>query len=283
MKKFFALLIGAALLYTGFGRNSNDDTEVFTNAGSVSVTVDDNKGHMGSGVVFKNGDRSFVWTAAHVVGAMRTLGIAINPENGAEEAHIEYGNVYLRQEILEDGQKVQEMWSIATIIKYGEKDDIALLWVHKKDFGVSSVNFLDTPPEAGQPCIHVGSFYGAPGMGSVSAGVIGAVGRIRNRNTGGILFDQYSGVAHPGSSGGGVFLRKTGAPICVGLVDQYLAHVRGVGSAGAMDIIPSRRIREWAATNAVRFALDDGYAVPPLEELLRSVTVDKIVIARETP
>jgi hypothetical protein len=97
----------------------------------------------------------------------------------------------------------------------------------------------------------VGSFRGPKGAGSVSEGVVSAIGRLRRDGAPTdvgrpLVSDQYSLVVHKGSSGGGVFSKSSGE--CLGLVDEFLDAAKDGLSYGAGLIVPARRIREYAET-----------------------------------
>jgi len=86
------------------------------------------------------------------------------------------------------------------------------------------------------------------------------VGRVLNLGTGdGTVFDQTTVTAFPGSSGAGVFLRD----------GRYVGMlVRGSGETFNL-IVPVRRMRSWAKTRDIEWALDKLKPVPSVTEIMK--------------
>ena len=62
------------------------------------------------------------------------------------------------------------------------------------------------PIPVGTELYHVGSLLGQVGSNSMTRGIMSKVGRVLELGTGdGVVFDQTSAPAFPGSSGGGIF------------------------------------------------------------------------------
>ena len=110
---------------TGKTRTRNVNTLV---SSSVLVIAD---GGYGSGVVFKNGENTYVWTDAHVVAGAQEAYISIDLLTGIPKVNVTYKDVYVSQEIYEQGRKVGENIYLAKIIRYSQYHDIALLKVYK--------------------------------------------------------------------------------------------------------------------------------------------------------
>jgi len=91
------------------------------------------------------------------------------------------------------------------------------------------------------------------------------VGRVLDLgSSGGIVFDQTTVTAFPGSSGGGVYFSDRNEEHSGKYVGML---VRGAGE-GFNFIVPVRRMSKWAESVKVQWALDDTVATPSIEELL---------------
>jgi hypothetical protein len=100
----------------------------------------------------------------------------------------------------------------------------------------------------------------------MTRGIMSKVGRVLSLGTGdGVVFDQTTVTAFPGSSGGGVFLSERGDNENSGKYVGML--VRGAGE-GFNFIVPVRRMHEWAVKNDVLWALDASEDVPKLIDIL---------------
>lgn len=215
-----------------------------------SVTVRTPQGQ-GSGVLRETRDgRVYVLTAGHVIAHLRTV-----RESDTKKQIVEFRDANIFQYITEDGRKVGDTSLDAEVIRYSDADhgeDLALLRIRSKAFRPeTSVRFYGDKaiPEPGTELYHCGSLLGQDGSNSITTGVISANGRI----FGGVVYDQTSCTAFPGSSGGGVYLKGDGR--YVGMI------VRGSGE-GFNLTVPIRRILLWADRTGVRFVFDDKLPVP---------------------
>lgn len=283
MKRLLVIFAAAALALAPFGVFANNAGEPGSDpadAAAATVMIDA-EGAYGTGVVFKNKEYSFVWTDAHVVSDRQVVKKVIDPANGLPKIVVSYLDVWAVTEDIEDGRKVAQTKTLAKIIRYDDAQDIALLMVYKKNYGTKSVKFEPGVPKQGDAVWHVGSFYGPVGHGSMSEGTVASVGRLRREfqstdTDAPYPYDQISCVAHKGSSGGGIFSKKTGN--CLGLVTEFVGWSQNNGfTHGAFCITPSRRLIEWAKVNKVEFAVDDTVKVPSLAEIMAGpVTVNPL-------
>jgi len=241
----------------------------------VSVTVHTDNSQ-GSGVFItrelqlkkddpKTAKVNFVWTAGHVVDGLRKIRDIIDPNTGTPRKVIEYAPVYLVKELNENGRKVGETRMEGKVIKYSDADsghDLALIVLHKKNFlDVSAKFYLDEEIlPIGTQLFHVGSLLGQDGANSMTTGIISQIGRVLNLNgSNSVIFDQTTVTAFPGSSGGGVFLASD---------NRYIGMlVRGAGETFNLTV-PVRRMKEFAKTNNLEWALDENVKAPSLEEIL---------------
>jgi hypothetical protein len=243
-------------------------------AGAVTVRAG---GAQGSGmlVVRKAGDKTltFVWTAAHVVDGLRKTRIAVDPKTGTPRTTIEFLDAGIVQEYREEGRRVGEVVVDARVLKYSDAEtgeDLAILQIRKRDFAPDSVStqfYLDAPlPALGTELYHIGSLLGQFGSNSLTTGVISQHGRVLNLSgSNGVIFDQTTATAFPGSSGGGVFLKTDGR--YVGMI------VRGAGE-GFNFIVPVRRMRDWAKRTSLEWALDPAIPTPSEADLAKIVAED---------
>lgn len=226
----------------------------------VSVTIKANGGQ-GSGVMFtrKVGDNdvTFVWTAAHVVARNRKVRMVVI--NGSPKAAVEFEDAQIVQEFKQDGRRIGEIKMEARAVRYSDAqngEDLALLEVRKKNFVVpdTTVKFEEgTILPIGTDLYHVGSLLGQFGSNSLTTGVISQTGRVLDLGANGVTFDQTTVTAFPGSSGGGVFLKSNGE--YVGML------VRGAGEQFNL-IVPVRRLRDWAKSAKIEWAVDPNLPMP---------------------
>lgn len=279
MRKWMALGAALAAAVGLFGPCSAGDEKAATAEGprAVSVMVDAGGG-TGSGVVVKNGDSSFVWTDAHVVKGAQQVRTVVDLAAGTPRVEVTYKDVEVVTEDHQDGRKVGQTRRFARILRFGLDDDIALLLVYEKNYGKASARFRADPPAAGEAIWHVGSFHGDPGINSVSDGVVAAVGRLRrdfshDEKDRPLVYDQMTAVGHHGSSGGGVFLKRTGE--CLGLVTEFInSDGNGLLTHGSFAYTPTRRMREFAKRTACEWALDAAVPVPPVDDILKGRVTD---------
>jgi len=175
------------------------------------------------------------------------------------------------QELVEQGRRVGEIKMDAKVLKFSHSEngeDLALLMVRKKNFVDKNAVFLssDDPVAIGKELYHVGSLLGQQGSNSMTRGIMSQIGRVLNLGSGdGVIFDQTTVTAFPGSSGGGVFLTersKDDAGKYVGML------VRGAGETFNF-IVPVRRMRKWASEQNVLWALDEKESTPSYADILK--------------
>lgn len=198
---------------------------------------------------------NYVWTAAHVVDNLRKTRQVIDSKSGSSKTVVEFNDAIVVKSLVEEGRTVGKVEFFAQIVRYSADEDLALLRIRKKNFGNASVQFyLDKDiPVVGTKLLHVGSLLGQLGSNSMTEGIMSQHGRLIN----GVVFDQTTVTAFPGSSGGGVYL--TDGKL-VGLV------LRGAGETFNL-IGPVRRMHDWAKRANVEWALDDNVPMPSEEDL----------------
>lgn len=239
----------------------------------------------GSGVIFKNGSTTFVWTAAHVIEPNQKVQTVIDGRTGRPKVKITYDDAMVVRELQENGRKVGELRYFARVVRYsdGDKggDDLALLRLYKQGAFERSVTFLDdrTIPVPGVALWHVGSMSGGEGLNSVSQGVFAAAGRLRasfraEELASPRVYDQINVTALKGCSGGGVFRQQDG--VCIGLLTEGLSNSVEAPNC----IVPARRIREFAHRTHCDYAVNARVAVP-VEMEDRPPTDNDIPLPRE--
>jgi len=277
MKK--AILSSILLLLIFSAPLLGNDKQLYQHLQDVSVTVKSGFGE-GSGVIVTRAvpltttgestvNVNFVWTAAHVVDGLRSVRTII--KDGRSVKVVEFKDAQIVQELVEDGRRVGEFKMEAKVIKYSDSEngeDLALLMIRKKGFIDKSVTFFKAeskPVPIGTELYHVGSLLGQTGSNSMTRGICSQVGRVLDLGAGdGVVFDQTTVTAFPGSSGGGVFLSER-TPAKAGHYVGML--VRGAGETFNF-IVPVRRMRTWAREQDVLWAIDTNSKVPTLKEIL---------------
>jgi len=253
------------------------DNQLYQHLQDVSVTVKSGFGE-GSGVIVTREvevapdvkkNVNFVWTAAHVVDGLRSVRVEI--KNGKPQTVVEFKDAQIVKELVEDGRRVGEIKMEAKVIKYSDAEngeDLALLMVRKKGFIDKTVTFYKNegkPVAIGTELYHVGSLLGQIGSNSMTRGICSQVGRVLDLGNGdGVVFDQTTVTAFPGSSGGGVFLSERSGK----KAGQYVGMlVRGAGETFNL-IVPVRRMRKYGKEEGVLWAIDTDVKVPSLKEVL---------------
>jgi hypothetical protein len=251
--------------------------ELYDHLQKVSVTIKASYSE-GSGVIItrevKTGPNTtetinFVWTAGHVVDGLRSVRTII--VNGQQKRVVEFRDAQVVKELTENGRRVGELKMDAKVIKYSDADngeDLALLMVRKRNFIDESAQFFldgDKIIPIGTELYHVGSLLGQQGANSMTRGIMSKVGRVLNLGSGdGVVFDQTTVTAFPGSSGGGVFLSERSGDDSGKYVGML---VRGAGE-GFNFIVPIRRMYSWAGKSDILWALDTNEDVPSLSDIL---------------
>lgn len=258
-------LVAALLLTTSFVQAA--DNPLVKKLENVSVTVKSGDKGQGSGCMFtrKVGGEtvSYVWTAGHVVAHLRKVRSVII--NGSPKAVVEFEDAQIVQEFRQGGRRIGEIKMDARVVRYSDAqqgDDLAILEIRKRDFvpAETTIKFYagaEIPP-LGTELYHMGSLLGQFGSNSLTTGVISQQGRVLDLGANGVVFDQTTVTAFPGSSGGGVFLKSDG---------EYIGMlVRGAGEQFNF-IVPVRRMRDWAKSAKVEWAFDQTVPMPSAEEL----------------
>lgn len=252
------------------------DNQLYQHLQDVSVTVKAAGGE-GSGVIVTREIEvapnvkqkiNFVWTAAHVIDSLRSQRTVI--KNGQATKVVEFKDAQIVQELVEDGRRVGEMKMEAKVIKYSDSEngeDLALLMIRKKGYIDKTATFYKAegkPVAIGTELYHVGSLLGQTGSNSMTRGICSQVGRVLDLGNGdGVVFDQTTVTAFPGSSGGGVFLSERSKEKS----GQYMGMlVRGAGETFNL-IVPVRRMRAYAKTEGVLWAIDTDVKLPTLKEV----------------
>jgi hypothetical protein len=263
MKFVASLFLVAALLVAPLA--IAQENPIVKKLQDVSVTIKAGNSQ-GSGAMFtrKVGDDTvtYVWTCAHVVDDLRKLRMVI--VNGSPKLVVEFEDAQIVQEFRQDGRRIGEIKMEARVVRYSDAndgEDLALLEVRKRNFvgDDTTVKFYNGEiPEIGTELCHVGSLLGQVGANSYTTGVMSQQGRVLRLGANGVVFDQTTVTAFPGSSGGGVYLKSNGE--YVGMV------VRGAGE-GFNFIVPVRRMRDWAKAAKIEWAMDGSVEMPSAEDL----------------
>ena len=284
------ILLAVLLLAMSINQAFGGDAALYQKLQDVSVTVKAGRGE-GSGVIITRevtvGDAkekiNFVWTAAHVVASLRSVRNTI--EGGTPKKVVEFKDAQIVKELVEKGRRVGEIKMDAKVIKYSDADsgdDLALLLVRKRNFVDQNILFYPSndPIPVGTELYHVGSLLGQVGSNSMTRGIMSKVGRVLELGTGdGVVFDQTSAPAFPGSSGGGIFLTESSGDNS-GRYSGML--VRGAGETFNL-IVPVRRMRSWATIQNILWSLDETLEVPSYEDIIKIPVEEKPSASKTDP
>lgn len=237
------------------------DKQLAADLQSASVTIETDMGSGSAVLVTRNGV-TYALTAAHVVDSVRTQRSVVQAD-GSSKTVVEFGKVMVVRTITQSGREVGKIRLESQVIHYSDSEDgqdLAVLRLRYKSLKHYDLKFLlegDMISPSGTKLSHVGSLLGAIGSGSYTEGVMSKVGRILDLgNQGGVVFDQTSVTAFPGSSGGGVFLRdgpNKGAYI--GML------VRGAGETYNL-LSPIRRLHKYAKARNLLWLIDPSVDPP---------------------
>lgn len=267
MYKIFTISVVALLcVVNSWSQEKLSQKKVAEYLQNISVTIKSigkYSASEGSGVLItrkiSGRDVTFVWTCAHVVDNLRNVRTVVN-ESGAPVKLVEFGDVQIVKELVEEGRRVGEIKMDAQVIKYSDYNhghDLALLMVRARDYGKESAKFYlnkEAPiVPIGTRLFHVGSLLGQMGANSMTTGIVSQIGRVEDK----VEFDQTTVTAFPGSSGGGVYLENG---TYVGMI------ARGAGE-GFNLMVPIRRMRSWAEENNILWALDPKEKMPTIEQI----------------
>ncbi len=284
MKKLIlATLLILSLITPTLAASTNKTVAQHLQEISVTIVVATDRGvAQGSGVLFTRKDSkgevvNFVWTAGHVIAHARTTREIVDAK-GSPKTIVEFPDVQIVSNIVEDGRTIGRVTLDAEVIKYSDADngeDLAVLRVRKKNFVTTSVSFyLDKDmPTIGTELYHVGSLLGLGGANSMTSGIYSQVGRIHEKK----LYDQTTVTAFPGSSGGGVYFKD----------GRYIGMlVRGSGETFNL-IVPIRRMDTFVTKHNMKWALDPKLNMPSNEEIaeipVEGMAVKASAVAVEAP
>lgn len=224
----------------------------------VSVTIETPRG-TGSGTVFTAKGKTYVLTCGHVVEGLKTV------QTVEEEVDGELKKI--KKVIWEDAKITQTLYTtkdgvlneagslslLAKVIAFSaaEEDnglDLAVLEVVKSDYIKHGANFATSHSDVavGRKIYHIGSLYGD----ITNAYVTGEVSRLDYRlpNKKWSSFNVAILNSKPGSSGGGIFLKKNSEYQYCGML------VRG-DRAGVALFKPSWVIEKWLKKKELDFII----------------------------
>ena len=249
--KNFTLIIALALTCSDCRAQLPEAGDLPGYLQDISVTVKASRGE-GSGVAFCRDGVTYIWTAAHVVDDLRSTRSVTDPVTGTSRRVIEFRDASIVKQLRENGRIVGRTEMDAEVIRYSNADtghDLALLRVRKTGFLKTSCVFAESGlVPLGEDLVHVGSLLGQMGANSMTKGIMSQHGRLIGKT----VYDQTTVTAFPGSSGGGVF---TESGRYVGML------VRGAGE-GFNLIVPARRLRDWASSAGVLWAVNPDVPIP---------------------
>jgi len=272
------LFCAILLLATTVSAAPVTNQDIINNLQSVSVTVSANGQGRGSGTLFTREVepgvfKSYVWTAGHVIEDLRYERTVIDKETGLKRIVVGFKDCQIYQETIQDGRKVEQRYLDCRVLSYSNcetGDDQGLLEVRLRNYTQETTTFYlgEMIPGIGTELIHMGSFLGDIGSCSFTTGVTSQVGRLLALEPmySEAVYDQTSAVSFPGSSGGGVFNQETG---------QYI----GMLTAGIRDAqgfawyVPVRRMRDWAKSMNLEWAMDATVPMPSAADL-KAIPID---------
>lgn len=277
MKALFAVLSLALLCAFSRGEElTNTEQQVVDSITETSVTLKTSDHSIGAGVVVTRNGVHYVWTAGHNLDDARHVKTVIDPDTGTPKVVVSYDNVDIIRSIVQDGRVVGTVYYDAQVIRHSPSmshggDDIALLRLYAKNVFKGTTKFVRAIPKRGTPVWHIGAPGGLAAADVLTGGNFSDPGRLRAHH----VFDLVTVPFDYGSSGGGVFLKKTGD--CIGLVLQ-----KNDSTAHSCYIKPAREIRAWAKQQDLLWAVDECLPIPS-EAVLAKHAVNAVGVTPPTP
>jgi hypothetical protein len=237
---------------------------------SVSIhAANDKTSSSGSGIIFINGNKTFVWTCKHVVDPAITESLHIDIFKKKAKYSFETEKVKVIGKLHgEDMDEAGYFYINAKIIRFSSQDDLALLELCHTGIFKRSVSFPSNPkyiPKIGSKLFHIGSMGGIPGHHCIEEGMQGQPGvELQDVN-----MDRVALNIRSGSSGGGTFEFWSGN--CIGLVARSMTKDQG----SQVYIVPWRKMHEFATRLDCVWALTND-EVP--DNYLDNMTDDKLWI-----
>ncbi len=211
------------------------------------------EGASGSGVVFRNGERVFIWTCQHVIASNIHHSVKIDMQKKKLDYDRFTTRVHIKSKIFNADLAESGYINIwADVLRFSAEDDLAVLEVLEPRVFKQSVEFPRNKkfiPGIGTQVFHIGSMLGWHGFNGCSDGIMGLPGIDIDES--GKVYDKVQCSFHFGSSGGGVFEATSGQ--CIGLVAR--SNDRTAMTQGY--IIPYRRMVEFAQRLDCTWALSD--------------------------
>lgn len=240
---------------------------------STTVQVHTEPGSTGTGIVFINEDKIFVWTCAHVIADSVVCCVKVNLNNGKAEYHCHVKAVQVGLKLFnEDDEEYGEIRVWAKIIRFSTNDDLALLELPKNTLFKNSVKFplkYTYKMEPGSRIFHIGCMRGDLGHKSISEGIHGLNGLQLEDNN---FYCRLGLGIQPGSSGGGVFdLNGT----CIGIAARSLDRT----SFNQCFMIGFARMAQFAQRLDCEWAINNRIKVPT--DYLDKITDDKALIPHD--
>ena len=226
---------------------------------NATPLIKSESGGQGSGVIFINGDHTFLWTCHHVVTSNIELNLHYDVKIKKYETTVKLLPIKVSAKLFSnEPREVGEVYLWAKVIRYSAKDDVALLELPHGYFRQSVMfpNKRDYSPLVGMKLFHCGNFNGTDGEKSVSSGICGVLGL--DIDTDGITYDRVGLNLQPGSSGGGVF---EDSGYCIGLMARTTCTNAKHCNQGL--IVPVRRLQEIAQRLECEWALNSSVVIPP--------------------
>lgn len=196
---------------------------------SVSVR---GPGGDGSGIIAHRVGRTFVWTAGHLF-----------------DAGVQAGDPATVQ--LADGSEHE-----ARLLSWSEPFhgyDLAVLELIEPLTDRPGVRFAEEDADVGDSLWHIGLLGGTFGYHGPQSLTEGVVSHLHRETVGGFHYHQCSCEIQHGSSGGGVFLQRTGE--CVGLITQ-------IHGDGFSLYVPVSHMHDWAQQVGLDWTIDPSRPVP---------------------
>jgi len=231
---------------------------------SATIAVYKGANIVGSGfILFNNGDICLAITAAHVV------------DHLVKET--KKGRYWMPCVVGRVDKEFASKRSLARVLKFDAKQDIAILSVLEGDKFPKAMTFRKDNPRLGQVVWHCGNPRGLL-WGSVSTGIISFYNRGIRAEGDVAVFDQFNAPAVAGCSGGPVVILDEDGPKIIGIMTRYIRtpttaakvgeeeHVHAAAHSTMSLMVPTRQLRKFLEEHELEWALT-GEKAPAFKDL----------------
>jgi len=216
----------------------------------------------GTGVIVRNGEHEFVWTAAHVVDNLEKVATVVDPVSGKPKLEVTYTDAKVVRLLKKDNRIVGEEFRYAEILRYSDSElgyDLCLLR-SRSPIAKTGAKWATSTPKVGTEVFHIGCPEGRKGYNTFIQGSVSATNRPRDSirpapEAPKLDMTQFTLSITRGCSGGPVFSKPDGKVIAI--VTQIIPSNYSIAFG-----IPTEVVQKFAKEAKCEWAFDTSIPVP---------------------